>query len=162
LEEAQVSDRHHDEIVPAGDPDREQEPTKPMHGNPQVRARSSPEALAQRESGQPGGGAGRRDDVGRPGVYPISGEERPSGEAELRPLGDWAGGDRGIAGYEDSGGSELVMRDGVVLGGLTSDGSGRPTIDIHGASPEQREAPDAERARPDDADATTDADDERR
>jgi hypothetical protein len=109
---------------------------KPFHGDPQVHAKTSQEAFAKRESGAPGGGAGRRDDVGRTGVYPISGDERPSGKAELRPLGDWAGGDRGIAGYEDSGGSELVMREGQLLGGLTSDGSGRPTIDIHGKPPE--------------------------
>jgi len=140
------------EIVPRGAPAQEGDVPhpKPSHGNPNVHAQSSREALEQRESGQPGGGAGRRDDVGRSGVYPISGDERPSGNAELRPLGDWAGGDRGIAGYEDSGGSELVMRDGVVLGGLTSNGAGRPTIDIHGggareASPqgEPNEAPAA-------------------
>jgi hypothetical protein len=128
--------RGDNEIVPRGDPKQEGDVSqpKPTHGNPDVHAQSSREALEQRESGQPGGGAGRRDDVGRSGVYPISGDERPSGNAELRPLGDWAGGDRGIAGYEDSGGSELVMRDGVVLGGLTSDGAGRPTIDIHGGT----------------------------
>ncbi len=89
----------------------------------------------RRESGEPGGGAGRIDKVERTGVYPFSGPERPPGGAELRPLGDWAGGDRGIAGYEDSGGSELTMRDGQLLGGTTSDASGRPGIDIHGGTP---------------------------
>jgi hypothetical protein len=90
------------------------------------------EADAKRESGEPGGGVGRIDKVERTGVYPFSGPERPPGGAELRPLGDWAGGDRGIAGYEDSGGSELTMRDGQLLGGTTSDASGRPSIDMHG------------------------------
>jgi hypothetical protein len=129
-----VTDRERHDLVPRGDgPEaRESSPPKPTHGDPAVHAESSPEALEQRESGRPGGGAGRRDVVERTGVYPISGDERPPGEAELRPLGDWAGGDRGIEGYEDSGGSELVMRDGQLLGGLTADGSGRPTIDIHG------------------------------
>lgn len=135
-EEVEMKKRKDNELVPSGDPASQDETLrpKPSHGDPTVHAQSSREALEQRESGQPGGGAGRRDDVGRSGVYPISGDERPSGGAELRPLGDWAGGDRGIAGYEDSGGSELVMRDGVVLGGLTSDGAGRPTIDIHGGA----------------------------
>jgi hypothetical protein len=145
-----MSEHERNEIIPMTDPnDRTDQPSpKPTHGNPDVHAQSSPEALAQRDSGQPGGGAGRRDDVGRSGVYPISGDERPQGNAELRPLGDWAGGDRGIAGYEDSGGSELVMRDGVVLGGLTSDGAGRPTIDTHGES-EEREPREASSESPD-------------
>jgi hypothetical protein len=122
-----------------------------VHGNPDVHAHTSPEAAAQRECGQPGGGAGRRDDVGRTGVYPISGEERPNGAARMRPLGDWAGGDRGIAGYQDSGGSDLVMYHGILVGGLTSDGSGRPTIDIHSAYLEARIELDSERPRPDSA-----------
>lgn len=144
-----MTDRERHELVRRDDGSeaREPSPPKPTHGDPMVHAESSPEALARRESGQPGGGAGRRDDVGRTGVYPISGDERPRGAAELRPLGEWAGGDRGIAGYEDSGGSELVMRDGQLLGGLTADGSGRPTIDIHGGDAGAREAREAEEAR---------------
>ena len=133
-----MSERQGNEIVPVGDPTSTEAP-KPTHGNPEVHAQSSKEAIEQRDSGQPGGGAGRRDDVGRTGVYPMSGDERPSGNADVRPLGDWAGGDRGIAGYEDSGGSGLVMRDGEVLGGLTSDGAGRSTIDIHGDPPRDDE-----------------------
>src|SRR5919109_5372465 len=80
----------------------------------------------KRESGEPGGGAGRIDKVERTGVYPFSGPERPPGEAELRPLGDWAGGDRGIAGYEDNGGGALGLRGGGVVGGLTSGGARPP------------------------------------
>ncbi len=149
-----MSERERNEIVPMADPNNrtDQPKPKPTHGDPNVHAKSSPEALAQRDSGQPGGGAGRRDDVGRSGVYPISGDERPQGDAELRPLGDWAGGDRGIEGYEGSGGSELVMRDGVVLGGLTSDGAGRPTIDTHGNPEARRERDDTGTESPDRAD----------
>ncbi len=87
---------------------------------------------AKRESGQPGGGQGRRDEVGRSGVYPMSGEERPSGDAEVRTQAAWGQGDRGAEGYEDAGGSELTMREGQVLGGTTAGPSGEPTIDIHG------------------------------
>ena len=95
-EEAAVRERQGNEIVPSGDPAQQDDPPQPKatHGNPNVHAHSSPEALERRESGQPGGGAGRRDDVGRSGVYPISGDERPSGDAELRPLGYWLAGDR--------------------------------------------------------------------
>jgi len=156
-----VTDRERHDLVPRDDSTegRESSPPKPTHGDPTVHAESSPEALEQRESGRPGGGAGRRDVVERTGVYPISGDERPPGEAELRPLGDWAGGDRGIEGYEDSGGSELVMRDGQLLGGLTADGSGRPTIDIHGGDAGAGEAGEAgeaaQRRRPGTPDASS-------
>jgi hypothetical protein len=87
-----MSERQGNEIVPVGDPTPTEAP-KPIHGNPEVHAQSSKEAIEQRDSGQPSGGAGRRDDVGRTGVYPMSGDERPSGNADVRPLGDWAGGD---------------------------------------------------------------------
>ena len=79
----------------------------------------------KRESGEPGGGQGRVDQVGRSGVYPRDAENIPGG-AEVRMAGSWGGGD-----YNESGGSELVYRDGMVLGGLTSGPSGGPTIDIH-------------------------------
>jgi len=93
-----------------------------------------------RESGRPGGGQGRRDEAGGSGVYPKTAENIP-GDAEIRTPWQWGQGDRGAEGYEDSGGSELVMRGDQVLGGLTSDGSGRPTIDIHGGDrPEQHQA----------------------
>ena len=89
----------------------------------------------KRESGRPGGGKGRVDAVGSSGVYPMSGKERPKGDAPLRTMASWGQGDRGPAGYEDSGGSELVWRDGQLLGGLTSGGAGEPTIDIHAPIP---------------------------
>jgi len=86
----------------------------------------------RRESGEPGGGQGRRDEVGPTGVYPMSGGIPEGKHLEIRTPASWGQGDRGAAGYEDSGGSELVWRDGQLLGGLTSGPSGEPTIDIHG------------------------------
>jgi hypothetical protein len=85
----------------------------------------------RRESGEPGGGQGRRDEVGGSGVYSRSSENIP-GDAVIRTPQQWGQGERGAEGYQDSGGSELVWREGQLLGGLTSDPSGRPTIDIHG------------------------------
>ena len=86
----------------------------------------------RRESGEPGGGQGRRDEVGPTGVYPMSVGIPEGKHLEIRTPASWGQGDRGAAGYEDSGGSELVWRDGQLLGGLTSGPSGEPTIDIHG------------------------------
>lgn len=85
----------------------------------------------RRESGKPGGGEGRRDKAGGSGVYPRSAENIP-GDAVIRTPQQWGQGARGAEGYEDSGGSELVWHEGQLLGGLTSDPSGRPTIDTHG------------------------------
>jgi hypothetical protein len=82
-------------------------------------------ASDKRESGEPGGGQGRRDEVGISGVYPPGAENIP-GDAEVRMSGSWGGGD-----YNESGGSELVYRDGQVLGGLTAGPDGAPTMDIH-------------------------------
>lgn len=87
---------------------------------------------ARRESGEPGGGAGRRDEVGPTGVYPMSGGIPAGKHPEIRTPAAWGQGDRGAEGYNDAGGSELVTRDGQVLGGLTSGPGGEPTIDIHG------------------------------
>jgi len=82
-------------------------------------------AADRRESGAPGGGQGRRDEVGRSGVFPPGADHIPP-DAEVRMAGSWGGGD-----YEESGGSELVFREGQVLGGLTAGRDGEPTIDIH-------------------------------
>jgi hypothetical protein len=87
---------------------------------------------SRRESGQPGGGTGRRDEVGPTGVYPMSGGVPPGKHPEIRTPASWGQGDRGAEGYNDSGGSELVWRDGQLLGGLTAGPDGKPTIDIHG------------------------------
>jgi hypothetical protein len=61
----------------------------------------------KRESGVPGGGQGRRDEPGHSGVYPFSSAEGASAEAPLRGEAEWGQGERGAAGYEDSGSSEL-------------------------------------------------------
>lgn len=90
------------------------------------------DADARRESGEPGGGQGRRDEVGPTGVYPMSGGIPSGKHPEIRTPASWGQGDRGAEGYEDSGGSELIWRDGQLLGGLTSGPGGEPTIDIHG------------------------------
>lgn len=74
----------------------------------------------RRESGLPGGGAGRKDEVGRSGVYPASGPY-PSGSAEFRGQASWGQGERGAAGYEDHGSSELSYQQGQVLGGYSAE-----------------------------------------
>lgn len=79
----------------------------------------------KRESGEPGGGQGRRDVVGASGVYPPSADNIPP-DAEVRMAGSWGGGD-----YNEAGGSELTYRDGQLLGGLTAGPDGEPTLDIH-------------------------------
>lgn len=60
----------------------------------------------RRESGEPGGGAGRKDEVGGSGVYPMSGP-LPKGDAPIIPEGGWGQGERGLAGYADSGTSGI-------------------------------------------------------
>lgn len=70
--------------------------------------RDDPELQRKRESGWPGGGAGRRDEVGRSGVYPMSGPH-PPGDAPLVEQACWGQGERGAAGYEDAGESELMI-----------------------------------------------------
>lgn len=58
------------------------------------------------ESGMPGGGAGRRDEVGGSGVYPASAGNAPA-DAEVRGQAEWGQGERGAAGYDDAGVSEI-------------------------------------------------------
>lgn len=112
-------------------------------------ARSPDSDDARRESGEPGGGAGRRDIVEPSGVYPMSGGIPPNKHLEIRTPASWGQGKRGAEGYNDAGGSELVMRDGQLLGGLTSGPGGEPTIDIHGGD---RPPPSPDTKRDDDAD----------
>ena len=84
---------------------------------------------ARRDSGSPGGGAGRRDEVGPTGVYPMSGGLPRGKHPEIRTPASWGQGERGAAGYEDSGRSGLVWKDGQLLGGLSADSSSEPTGD---------------------------------
>jgi len=58
------------------------------------------------ESGMPGGGAGRVDEVGRSGVHPASGP-MPKTNAETQGMASWGQGERGAAGYQDHGDSEI-------------------------------------------------------
>ncbi len=62
--------------------------------------------IDQRDSGVPGGGKGRVDEVGGSGVYPASGPMPPN-NAPVQGEASWGQGERGAAGYEDSGESEL-------------------------------------------------------
>lgn len=120
----------------AASDERQQSQQNSQQRSPQPSPQNAPPRRgrddARRESGQPGGGQGRRDEVGGSGVHPISAGTDPNRNAEIRTEAAWGQGERGAAGYEDSGGSELVMRDGQLLGGLTAGPSGEPTIDIHG------------------------------
>jgi len=74
-----------------------------------------------RESGQPGGGQGRKDDVGRSAVYPMSGPHA-SGPVETRTAGAWGQGERGAPGSEDHGSSELTYERGQLLEALETHG----------------------------------------
>jgi CBS domain-containing protein len=58
------------------------------------------------ESGLPGGGAGRKDEVKGSGVYPMSGPH-PAGDTPVIPEPAWGQGKVGASGYEESGTSEL-------------------------------------------------------
>lgn len=62
----------------------------------------------------------RRDLVGRSGVYPVSGPH-PEGDAPIRGQMEWGQGERGSAGYEDHGASELSLQGDALLGGLDQD-----------------------------------------
>jgi len=68
--------------------------------------RESNNQAQERESGLPGGGAGRKEEVGRSGVYPMSGPH-PGGDAPIVTPASWGQGKRGPAGYQDHGESEL-------------------------------------------------------
>jgi hypothetical protein len=59
------------------------------------------------DRGVPGEGAGRRDEVGRTGVWPMSGPLPPTPEARTVGQQEFGQGSRGAAGYRDSGESEL-------------------------------------------------------
>ena len=76
----------------------------------------------KRESGLPGGGTGRRDEVGGSGVHPASAGTAPEG-ALIRSPAAWGQGDRGAAGYEDSGSSGLFYYEAELrAAGIPSEG----------------------------------------
>ena len=66
---------------------------------------SKPEDV--RESGRPGGGQGRTDEVGGSGVQPVSLPHTARPKALIRGMAEWGQGERGAAGYQDHGESEL-------------------------------------------------------
>ncbi len=71
------------------------------------------ERSRKRESGIPGGGAGRRDEVGGSGVYPVSAKEKPKDpNAPIKDQASWGQGARGAEGYNDSGRSEIFYMPG--------------------------------------------------
>lgn len=65
----------------------------------------------KRESGMPGGGAGRTDEVGKSGVYPVSQMEGADPGAVVHGESSFGQGERGAEGYNDSGTSEIVFLD---------------------------------------------------
>jgi len=71
-----------------------------------ARKQSRQSSRSKRESGVPGGGAGQKEVVRGSGVYPMSGP-LPRGRAPIRTEAEWGQGERGAAGYEDSGRSGL-------------------------------------------------------
>ena len=92
-----------------------------MTEEPRVNA---PAGEPGRESGLPGGGQGRIDEVGRTGVYPGSGPY-PVGEAELRTLASFVLGQTDAEGRQVEGGSEIISFVGkTLLGGVTPPPSG--------------------------------------
>ncbi|HEY8226222.1 MAG TPA: CBS domain-containing protein [Pyrinomonadaceae bacterium] len=84
------------------------------------------EAERKRESGMPGGGQGRKDKIEKSGVYPVSAAEGASQDAMVEGEASWGQGERGAAGYEDSGGSELIYlgEELGLIGGATEGESG--------------------------------------
>ncbi|HLK34332.1 MAG TPA: DUF5335 family protein [Terriglobales bacterium] len=94
------------------------------------------------QSGEPRGGEGRRDEVGRSGVYPMSGPH-PPGDAPIRTEAAWGQGERGAAGYEDHGSSELTYEGGQVLGGY-SGGEDASAVAGSGPQHQSREIPRGE------------------
>ena len=78
------------------------------------------------DRGQPGGGSGRVDEVGRSPVYPASGP-LPEGDAEVRTPASFVHGQLDEQGRPVEGGSEITMTgQGTVLGGATPPSSSPP------------------------------------
>jgi putative phosphoribosyl transferase len=82
-----------------------------------------------RESGLPGGGSGRKDEVGGSGIYPASGPY-PPGNAEIRAQASWGQSERGAAGYADHGTSGLSYAGEQLLGGYSPENRGRQTLNV--------------------------------
>jgi hypothetical protein len=82
-------------------------------GSNKRRRRSIPPAETpaedRRESVHPGGGQGRTDEVGHSGVQPVSIPHAPLADAVVRTMAEWGQGERGAAGFQDHGDSELIV-----------------------------------------------------
>jgi hypothetical protein len=65
----------------------------------------------KRESGLPGGGQGRKDEVGGSGVYPVSEMEGAAPDATVHGETSFGQGERGPEGYNDAGESGIILLD---------------------------------------------------
>jgi len=91
-----------------------------------AKSRDQQAGAAGRDSGEPGGGRGRVDEVGQTPIYPGSGPY-PSGDAEVRTPGTFVHGQLDEDGRPVEGGSEPIMTpEGYVLGGATPPSSSPP------------------------------------
>jgi hypothetical protein len=70
--------------------------------------RATDEEQQEEERSMWSAGKGRRDETGHSGVYPMSAPEGASPDAELKGEAAWGQGDRGAAGYDDHGDSEVM------------------------------------------------------
>ena len=67
-----------------------------------------PQEHSTPDSGAPGGGAGRVEPLDHTGVYPVSHMDGADPSAPVRGQNEWGQGERGAAGYADSGESEAI------------------------------------------------------
>lgn len=74
------------------------------------------DAAERRESGGPGGGQGRRDEVGNTGIYPVSSGQMPPGDEVIRTPGEFGQRGRGLEGYNDHGESGFTQAEVQIYG----------------------------------------------
>jgi hypothetical protein len=77
---------------------------------------TSQDAAERRESGEPGGGQGRRDEVGNTGIYPVSSGQMPPGDEVIRTPGEYGQRGRGLEGYYDHGESGFTQAEVQIYG----------------------------------------------
>jgi hypothetical protein len=65
----------------------------------------------KRNSGLPGGGQGRKDEVGGSGDYPVSEMQDAAPDATVHGEGSFGQGERGAEGYNDAGESGVNLLD---------------------------------------------------
>jgi hypothetical protein len=63
----------------------------------------------KRKSGMPGGGQGRKDEVGGSGVYPVSEMEGAAPDAAVHGEASFGQGERGAEGYKDAGDAGVIL-----------------------------------------------------